>query len=245
MSENKVKLYANLKIQLSDLMKIVDCMVEPTLRDILSIIKNSDIPMETWGCLLRCNYIQEYIDEVEKHLFKNDGEIEYLELYWGASKCDEYKDGDGSWWGFHGVGKLGVIPQDLIDSGFDKDLGEDFRQGYAIEMSPLYSLSEYPIKIAREICITNFDNGCKDNVVQVRPSITVLEFFYYVLWELSYFGSPSERNAQAAELASRVQEIKEDLSSGNIKLIGNEEAKKKFKKYLSGKKTKKKKSGDK
>ena len=83
--------------------------------------------------------------------------IEYLELSWGAS-IHKYKgENDYSdWWDFHGVGKEGIIPDDLIDSKTKIEDPENFRQTYALEFTPLYELADFEIKIAENIVIEDF-----------------------------------------------------------------------------------------
>jgi len=213
-----------------DLMLTVDFEHEFTLRDLLKAVYNSKIPDDSLIRILRCPYIYDYFIESESKPFENDSDIEYLEVYYCVIKDTfEGKREDGSCWGFHGVGKEGVVPQDLIENSSEEEVNkmieEGYRQTFAVEFSPMYKLADYPIRLGKEICFTDYDAKPEDMLdrnIDVSPSITLMELLYWVFWELSFLGSPKRREEQGEELKRRCDDVK----SGKAKMIPWETVKK-------------------
>ena len=229
--EKFLKITKSLKFGLEDLMRTVDPDYEFTLRNVLNACKNSTVPMPVLCALVRCPYIEDYIEEMQSKRFQNDRDIEYLELMWTA-EVDEFdgKEDHGSSWSFHGVGEEGYISDDLRSHCSEEDIKrmeeEGWRQGYAIEFSPMYKLANFPIKIKKEICITDW-RGYKaswegkdyDDMYtksDVQPSITLIELLYSIFWELSFCGSPEQRGEQEEELTRRVDEFDKAKEEGRL-----------------------------
>ena len=230
--ENEIIITKDLKFGFEDLMLVVNFETEFTLRDILRASMNSSIPMEVLCQILRCSYLPDYWDEAESKPFDNKGDVEYLELYWWGSKStyDGERD-DGSTWGFHGIGREGEIPDDLREHCDKEEVAkmeaEGYRQGYAVEFTPINNLADYPIRISNKLHITDYDADPKDmtdNDIDLTPSITLMELLYWTFWELSFLGGPEDRDEEAEVLNQRV----EDLKSGKLKTVPWEEVKEKL-----------------
>lgn len=54
------------------------------------------------------------------------------------------------------------------------------------------------------------------------PGVTLLQLIYALFWELSFFGTPAERNAQRAQLEEQVRRI----DAGEEELVSWEEVRK-------------------
>lgn len=98
--------------------------------------------------------------------------------------------------------------------------------GWAIEYSPLSDLLDYPIVLLDQAL------GCEDHNVSVlvekyeyyKTTYTLWEVVHAIIWELSFYGTPSQRNNQREELYSTIS----DIEDGNIKTIPWEELKSKL-----------------
>lgn len=222
-----IKITPDVDINFYDLMLPVDVTKEFTLRDILKAVVNSSyIPIVVMQELLHCDHLQDYYDESESKPFepsKNFKEqLEYLELYWLGDICKDKEAPDGinfsSQWAFHGVGKLGVV-EDENNRPIDPELKETYRESYGIELSSLYTLTDYKIKIRKEIMIIDWrPKDFKDQLkkIEFQPSITLIELLYWIFWEISFFGSPIKRDEQSNELKRRIDEIEEAKKNGTI-----------------------------
>ncbi len=224
--DDSIQITNDLRFGYEDLMKEVDFShefsQEFTLRDVLSACVNSKIPPKNLSAILRCKYINDYWTESNKKPFKNDGEIEYLEVYLTAN-IDLF-DGnryDTCSWGFHGRGKKGDFPKELeIIKKYTKEEKANYREKYAIEYTPLYELVDYPIKVCNEIEFSDY-SGKKNKyrLIDFQPSITLIELLFAIFNELSELGSPSNRDKEFKDL--------KELLDERIKNIG------KSKKYSS------------
>jgi hypothetical protein len=240
--ENKIKITKNYRLEYADLMKEVDLSQEFTLRDILNACYNSNATnILTISTILRCPYICDYWDEMNSKPFENNGEIDYLEVYWWGTK-QTYKGvrEDGNIWSFHGVGKLGYVPEDLLKYGkLTKKEKKNYRQAMAVEFSPMYALADLPIKISKKLHITDCDIKVKskkdiDSEIDFQPSIKLIELLYAIFWELSFCGSPKQRDNKINDLEKQVDEIKKASKEGRPDeiMVTHEQVKKRILKKI-------------
>ena len=222
----KVKITKDLDIDYADLMLEVDASQSFTLRDVIrATVSSTKIPVDIMSQILRCRYISEYWKEIESKPFEDKGDIAYLELYYSMD-CVEGDNGVidyGSSWGFHGCGKVGVVPSDMKEfCRKDYEWPKDYQVSYAIELSPLYELADYEIKIRNSITMEDVDKDLasketiEDHEYPFRPSITVLEVLYWVVWELSFFGSAEERDEIKEDIMSTKEEFDEAKKNGTL-----------------------------
>lgn len=225
--DNLIKITPDLDISFFDLMRQVDTSHEFTLRDVLrATVKSTFIPYECMQEILQCRCLQDYYDEAESKPFEDkDSNIDYLELCLlgdiGVDKDSPTGTYSSSQWAFNGIGKLGVNP-DPENRPLTPEELVTFRESYAIELTPLYSLADYKIKVRDEVTITNWaekDYSRQINRIPFKPSITLIEVLYWVFWELSFFGSPKKRDEESEELKSRIAEIDEAKKNGTLDQI--------------------------
>ena len=221
--ENKIKITKNYRIEYADLMKEVDSSQEFTLRDILNACYNSNTNILTLSTILHCSYICDYWDEMNSKPFENNGEIDYLEVYWwGTKQTYEGKREDGNMWSFHGIGKLGYVPEDVLKYGkLNKKEKKNYRQAMAVEFSPMYALADLPIRISKKLHISDYDVEIKsgkdiDTEIDFQPSIKLIELLYAIFWELSFAGSPEQRDDKIDGLKKQVDEIKKASKEGRL-----------------------------
>jgi hypothetical protein len=247
--EQEIKITNKLNIQFSDLMRPVDFSVPFTLKDVLrAAVSSTHIPVEVMASILRCYNLADFWKDACKKpykpakAFEDDGGIEYLELAWFGSR-DTYKGqiSQSSSWIFGGVGKKGIIPKDLIENKIQIDDPENYRTHFAVELTPISELKNLPIKICCEMQFTDEDkrDALVDSarrkkgpfkwpkretdpsliIVPLMPTITLIELLYNVLWELSFFGSPEERDATKEDLSKRVEDFKTAKENGTLKTV--------------------------
>jgi len=253
---NTILITSKMDIMFDDLTMIVNPSSKFTLRDILrAAVKSNEIPVEIMKRILRCKNLKDLYNEAEHNTFQGKGDIEYLEVYWKGHKDQwDNKIECGSQWGFHGIGKLGVVP-DEKENPIKPSLKAKYRQKYAVELSPLYTLADYPIKICSTMSIDDWVAFRKSKnkkkraepkfiTVDFQPCITLLELMSAIFWELSWFGSIKNRDAKKTELERRCKEIDEAKKNGTLDklMIPWEEVKarieKKLKKSLDNKELK-------
>jgi len=236
--EDTIKITKTLDIDFFDLMTPIDADHEFTLRDVLrAAVSSTHIPSVLMSQILQCYALDEFWQEMESQEFKDDGKIEYLELYWQGS-IDTYKGErmDTPGWGFHGMGRAGEIPDDLRENCTEEEIkkmeDENWRQAYAIEMSPLHKLADYSVKIKGSIWIENNEADFRDPgvTVNLRPSITLVEVLYGIMWELSFFGTPEKRDTQVESLHQTMDEFNKAKEEGRLDevMIPWEDVKKKL-----------------
>jgi len=233
--EKLLKINKNLRFNYTDLMEVIDPNHKFTLKDVLRACVSSKIPMNILKSILQCDYIEDYWKELNSKKFKNDGDIEYLQLSW-VSSIDEFQGvvDSGHSWEFSGIGKEGVIPQDIVDNFPKKEIErmkkENYTQSYAIEFTPIYKLAGLPIQIKNSINVEDW-RGIREaknkkkfydkmnTALDVQPSITLIEVLYWILWELSFCGSPEQRDEKKEDITSRVDEYKKAKEDGTLDQI--------------------------
>jgi hypothetical protein len=233
MMTEKIKIGPDLRFDYTDLFSVVDFDHEFTLRDVIESAVSSKIPMEMLCRILRCPYLVEYHKEVESKPFEDGGDIEYLELYWLGDK-DQEEDGSlkmSSQWCFHGVGREGVVCDDVIAcyEMRGEKVPEDYRERYSLTFSPMYKLADYKIKVCDRMYITNWAaKRMKSEEIPFVPSLMLVEVLFWIFWELSFLGGTKERDASCDEIAKRCN----DFDKGVLETKTSEEVfadiKKKF-----------------
>jgi hypothetical protein len=170
-------------------------------------------------------------EDLRKPTDSPDKDLDYLEVY-PAVELHKYVPGRATlthYWGFHGWGDWPDAEKGGMPAGT--------KGGWAIEMTPLAQLKHLELRIKTDSEL--YDEKYKPRysrklLAEFRMEPTFLEFVHAILWELSFFGTPENRDAKSAELTEQVKEI----DSGRAKLVPADDLFKKIKKTLD--KTKKK-----
>ncbi len=168
------------------LSKDIDQKIKFTLMDVFSFIKRGSIDISLLSKIISCPCLKDYFEEIESREFKKsfdqdqNDKINYLEL---KTFLETNKNKSSYCWEFNGV-------------------GEKF--GIDITLCPLYEISGYEIKINSKI-----ENLIiKEKNFDFFASISVFEFLYNIFWELSFFGSPLQRDKVLKNLEKIVKGIK-------------------------------------
>ena len=223
-----IKITNRLKFDYYDLMTPVDLEHEFTLNDIFLSIKNSKIEPVVLSKILQCHYVYDICKEAASKPFRNERDIDHLRL---SIVADRRKyDGKTSinyQWSFDGVGLPGHIPDDLIENlrknEIEKMKKEKWTQSYGVEFTPVYFLKGLPVKIDRKIHLTDWTGNFKKKKTgelykefDFTPSLTLLEVIYWIFWELSFCGSPEERDKRMSDVKERMNEFEKAKEEGRL-----------------------------
>ena len=175
-----------------------------TLRDIFLLL-NKDLKFYD---LVFASWTEEIVTEgLTRVSNADDREIEYLELkkYGEFDIWEDRKEFNGfDLPSFHGVGK-------------DTD---GIEIGYAIELQPVSEIIDLPIKLNKEVKVYEVDYRDKKNYPRKEYnfgecSFTLSQILYGIMWELSFFGSPENRDKMSSEILNRAEEAKKQLEEEN------------------------------
>ena len=185
----KIIINKNLKFTKDDLTQYVDASKLFTLKDVFNCIRNSKVPISYLKKILKCGYLEEYIEEANKKNNKPSKEyskINYLQVY-----LTKEIDNDKTYWSFDGVGE-----EDKI--GCNK---------YALDFTPLYEIADLKIRVSN--IIENYDMVNKKIIkTKFTPLLMLVELLHAVAWEVSWNGSIENRELRLNELMKRVKSIK-------------------------------------
>jgi len=175
----------------------------------------------------RCDFTLLLLDIAKEPSRPIEKDILFLEVNPGieiANYDDDEKTPTMSiFWGFHG---WGIWPKEGLTSG-----EKDVYGGYAVELTPLSQLKHLELKIKEEVEIgtQTFNPKFKyKKLLTVRMQPTFVEFVRAILWELSFFGNPQNRDKFAAKL----EKTTKDLASGKLKTYPWSEMQKRIEKKL-------------
>ena len=224
------------KLKFQDLCRPVDFSEPFTLRDVLNlIILRSEIHIGTLCQMVQCNYLYDYFQEAQKPIKppadpKFSDQIEYLELSWHGEKDIDPSKGVRyctNGWYFDGVGYKGVMSEDIVKFRQLEKPDPEYREGYAIEFTPINELADLEIRICPEMSIENseleYDDANFYKKVAFTPQITLLEMLYAIFWELSFVGCPEDRDERMEELNGRVKEYDDAKEKGETSYVSAED----------------------
>ncbi len=134
---------------------------------------------------------------------KDDG-MEFLEIYWHVD-YDREDNIINEQPALHGRGYA----------------AKDGVTAYAIDFTPLNKLKKYPLKLNTEYIIEEYmrRKPRSRKIFAGKKSFTVYDVIDAVLYEITFYGGPQQRNEQLEELKRRVDEVER----GEAKLIPMEE----------------------
>lgn len=205
------------------------CEIEDgvVLKDILLLVKNwCEIlsPITTSSP----NWLKELVDEGLNNPYKPSRDVKFLQLSW-CGEVRQYKNEPKSleeWVSFDGIGD----PPEGDENYKDWPPGQPVN--YALDFSPVDTISELPIKLNNKITV--YDETKRHTtypppvILEAEKVFTLAEILRGIFWELSFMGSPKDRNEKSAELMQSIR----DIESGKAKTIPWEEVKERLDKKL-------------
>lgn len=177
-----------------------------TLKDVFLLVSREaglyDLIIGNW---LK-DYMSEAFNEKEKEPIQ-DQEIDFLELYWTPSlqKLEGRESLQGSAFPcLHGLGPVLQNEQDGFKAGS--------RIPYSLSFMPLGTLLDLPLKIKKdtELWSEDFDSRkLKDKkILDIKEwPMTLGQIVYGIFWELSFYGSPKDRDQQGQKLKEIIKDL--------------------------------------
>jgi len=135
----------------------------------------------------------------KKFKLEEDDEVEYLEVCWSSIEINNSEEFIEFYTHFHGV-------------GFDKK--ENIKQNYALEYSPINELKKYPIKLNYNVDIfkNNYKKKIYNNIIiNTKHKFTVYDVLSAIFFEISWCGTPKDRDKQKQEILNSAKDIKNNL----------------------------------
>lgn len=158
------------------------------------------------------NWLKDLTMEALSGIKSNDNDFvkrfDYLELYW-IIESDNYDEESLSglrFPDFHGMGT--VQPGDPFGKVGDAE-------SLGVSMTPSYDLIDLPLKLSKELlfCISRKSKNATNKQIHKshkfkNPCYTLGHIIQGIVWEMSFYGGPEQRQVESAEINSRMREIK-------------------------------------
>jgi hypothetical protein len=182
---------------------------ETTLQDVFLLL-NSQIEMFV---LFFGSLVEEMTNEALIPASNKTDDIKFLELYWHLSyDVDPFTNKEvlaGTRFpSFHGVGE------------------NDF---YSVALSKINNLTHLKLKLRDEAIIHDFRKEVNTEIAKfANMEYTFGQIIHGIIWELTFYGSPTMRDEMSKTLQKRI----DDIESGKTELIPWEEVKKNIKENL-------------
>lgn len=160
---------------------------------------------DAWTCIIH-EPIKEILADALEDYPPQEPDIcmEYLELHRSLEISGEDVKQANLVTDFHGYGTMTLKPG--IDLKEDEE-PKIINTGFAIELTPIPYLLDYPLRYNPEcLVIENYEVKDKYEVLE----LTLIDLVKNVFWELSFFGSPAERNVKSEELEEVFESFEDD-----------------------------------
>jgi len=184
-----------------------DCEIDDdvTLRDIFVIAGTQETilsPMLTNSPHILRSLIQEGLSDFE---YIDTGiKLDEIRLSRSCSVSKSYDKNDSTPYFHFGTELLGV--------SLEPSLAGD--NTFAIEMSPTYELIDIPFRIVKEFTADDYRGSydpTQPPLLKATSQFTLLEVLRGVFSELSFHGSPTERDSAKDELTSRISDLDNEI----------------------------------
>lgn len=156
------------------------------------------------------DWMKELVNEGLNKPFKRDDScVKHLELSWGAEVRQYTKEPKHleEWISFDGIGD----PPENDESYKDWPAGQSVN--YALDFSPVNTLSELPVKLNKTIKIYDETNKKAAYpppiLIEAEKEFKLIDILRGIFWELSFLGSPSDRDDKSEEIMGRLKDIEE------------------------------------
>lgn len=167
-----------------------------TLKDILLLIKgNLDIYEKLLG--------RHCVDIIEEGLKDKPQDskisLDYVQLARRIEVSDSFSEGDTR------KGIYGILHPELYGVGPYEDNPEET---FALELSPVNEFSNLPFKIIRSVSVLDYSSKEFLKEKYGWSEISLGDVLHGIIYNLSFFGNPTERNDALEEISKRVSEAK-------------------------------------
>jgi hypothetical protein len=191
-----------------------------TLRDLFEMVDSYNFLKLFISEYAWCRAIDEFHEEARLEPSPDEEPLEYVEVYWhpniehfqekrkhpGGTR-ERIKSYDFSLnAGFHGVRPVITEDDKMGDRG-------DGKIHVSVSHCPVNQIAYVPLRLNEEFKIWDKPPS-NDIILRSKRSYTLLEVLEAIYWDISFDGSPSQRDAFVEELRGMVDEIKSGRVAG-------------------------------
>jgi hypothetical protein len=191
----------------SCLYEYCDIQKSITLADIFVLLRK-EMPIYR---IIIGNWVEEIVNEGVTGRVKDDKDIEFLELYWNPETSIYKGQRTIEGLNFPELHGLGYKLKEDHEDGYKK--GD--RIPYAVEFTPVNELMNCKIKLNKDLKFSHWNHDVKDRDSKYytdkegwEVQYTLGHILYGIIWELSFLGSPKDRDKKKKELEKTVDDIK-------------------------------------
>ena len=197
-----------------------------TLEDLFSLLEpDAEILQIVFSSHLGHHKIQPYFDEIKKRcLPENMSDMDCIELSWIVEQFNYakfYEKSKKDWKDIHvptEEDKITSLTVAIDVHGYgDDDENPERKVSYGIEFTPLYKLKHLPIRLDREFVLLG-PNELGGEIKPVAEGVMDFEVFGVIgeiLSEVSFCGTPEQRDKEWDQITETVEESKKLLEEEN------------------------------
>ncbi|RDJ35429.1 MAG: hypothetical protein DWQ19_11475 [Crenarchaeota archaeon] len=189
---------------------------ELTFADVLNYVKDNELLSKFIANYSWCNAIDIFHKQVnEVHPLDEKEKLWHLKIdrtcrfYKGIDKylCVEPAN-------FHAVGEISEQSKSLYQGEIP-----DY-ETYSVSMTPMWELAHLPFELDEDLIIRwlNKNYGIEKDLVCQFP-YKLIDFLDSIYWDISFYGGPEESDKLKEELNEVIEEVKENLDSGNVEYL--------------------------
>jgi hypothetical protein len=167
--------------------------------------KYIDLYSDIFSSYLGRYELRNWMDEFEKSYTPNPDDkdkMTELQVFYSGT---EISDNDWDGWiqdlpEFHGWGEY--------------EPGEF--SGFAVEFSAINTLKHFPLVLKNEFQIIKYENRERIVIADLKRALTVFNVLAAILYEISWSGSPSERDGHLEEIMGRLKSATEEIDKNGL-----------------------------
>jgi len=166
-----------------------------TLGELLTFLKKNDVEGVSLIEHLTRSNIEPFLEEPLLGEVKDDDPLDFLQIKRWVT-IEREKDGE-------------LVLENHVDLTGKK---HDNPDNYGVEFAPLCELAHLPLIVESKATLTDNTADYSTSTRFVTSSITLGEFFQAVFDEVSFCGSPAQRDVERNSLVDAVADCRKDLN---------------------------------
>lgn len=181
------------------------------LKDVLLLLKKDIL----FYSLYLNNWVEEFVNEgLNKSPSQTFDDVEYLELYWDVNYEEDENTKEKTIDGYifpslHMMSKK--LTEDKHDEFGNLMYQANQRINYSVSFLPVNDLADISIRLEKKFLIANNTNFEEKTLKFDNCYYSLGHVLYGIIWELSWYGSPNDRDAQKEKLSKEAGEIKNEI----------------------------------
>jgi len=221
-SEYEVELMGEDENVFSHLRTYCEIDSDTTLWHIMDFVRKNELLRSFLAPYAWCSGIDDYHAELDKPpvIDENDG-MDHMEVYWRVMyhKSRKYTD-FGMSGSFHGIG-LPITEENQKEKSKDNPRGElplGFIEKYSTSGKPLNLFAHLKVTLNPEVKVYRLKRSVPAKSVCIltsKCSFSLLDVLNAIYDDISFFGTPEQRDEWTNGMHDRIKEAREDIAEGN------------------------------